>query len=92
MGPPLYPKQLPELELAALIIADILLLLFLLGLVRIWTRLQPLVDKIAPLLDKAGGFMTGQKMPTIGQAFALLVAKVASEIDVTKMFGGGKKP
>ena len=36
--------------------------------------------------------MTGQKMPMIGQAFALLVAKVASEIDVTKMFGGGKKP
>jgi len=54
--------------------------------------LKPLVDKIAPLVDKAGGFMTGQKLPTITQAFALLVAKVASEIDVSKMFGGGKKP
>jgi len=83
---------MPELELAALIIADVLLVLFALIMVRIWYSLRPLVDKIAPLVDKAGGFMTGQKMPTIGQAFALLVAKVASEIDVTKMFGGGKKP
>ena len=81
-----------EAELAALIIADVLLVLFALIMVRIWYSLRPLVDKIAPLVDKAGGFMTGQKMPTIGQAFALLVAKVASEIDVTKMFGGGKKP
>ena len=82
----------PELELAALIIADVLLSLLLLQFLFILRALRPLVDKIAPLVDKAGGFMTGQKMPSIGQAFALLVAKVASEIDVGKMFGGGKKP
>lgn len=80
------------LELIALIVADVLLALILLVFVLISTQLRPLVDKIAPLMDKAGGFMSGQKMPTIGQAFALLVAKVASEIDVTKLLGGGKKP
>lgn len=80
------------LELIALIVADVLLLLLLLTFILIARSLSHLVDKIAPLMDKAGGFMSGQKMPTIGQAFALLVAKVASEIDVTKLLGGGKKP
>ena len=79
-------------ELVALVVADVLLALLVIIFILIARSLAPLVDKIAPLVDKAGGFMSGQKMPTIGQAFALLVAKVASEIDVTKLLGGGKKP
>ena len=79
-------------ELIALVVADVLLALLVIVFILIARSLAPLVDKILPLADKAGGFMSGQKMPTIGQAFALLVAKVASEIDVSKLLGGGKKP
>ena len=79
-------------ELVALVIADVLLALLLGLFLFIALRMLPLVDKFAPLADKASGLMSGQKMPTIGQAFALLVAKVASEINVTQLLGGGKKP
>jgi len=81
--------ELADVAYLAQIAGVFLLALFALLTYRFVRRLNPLLDKLEPLVSKGGNLLAG-KAPSLKDVFGLMAMKVLGEINIGQVLGPKK--
>ena len=81
--------ELADFSDLAQIAGAVLLALFSAYALRFMRRLNPLLDKLEPLVAKGGNLLAG-KAPSLKDVFGLMAMKVLGEINIGQVLGPKK--